>query len=143
MILEEPLATAERQEPGWIQVKDLKTKEGVHINTIFMYSCNSAHQNYATKNLAFEFTKYQDVDYVYGWDGSMKWSRITGKPILNSGTEYFKSWCENGNRKEYGLIRYKKESNGITIIQENSGNILNRYDYNGNPLYFEQTEVTA
>lgn len=128
-----------------------------NINTIILNSCNFAHQDYSTENLAFEFAKYQNVENVYGWDGSMRWSVLTGKPILNSGTDYFASWLRNGKRSELGFIKYTKSMGTITVYSNingqtlnvndlkniNSYRLLNAYDLNGNSIYYEKTEGVA
>ncbi len=115
----EPLVTESRNYQGdCVHVKDLKEK---NINTIILNSCNSAHQDYSTENLAFEFAKYQNVENVYGWDGSMRWSVLTGKPILNSGTDYFASWLRNGKRSELGFIKYTKSMGTITVYSNING----------------------
>ncbi len=151
----EPLVTESRNYQGdCVHVKDLKEK---NINTIILNSCNSAHQDYSTENLAFEFAKYQNVKNVYGWDGSMRWSVLTGKPILNSGTDYFASWLRNGKRSELGFIKYTKSMDTITVYSNidgqtlnvndlkniNNYRLLNAYDLNGKPIYYEKTEGVA
>ena len=151
----EPLVTESRNYQGdCVHVKDLKEK---NINTIILNSCNSAHQDYSTENLAFEFAKYQNVKNVYGWDGSMRWSVLTGKPILNSGTDYFASWLRNGKISELGFIKYTKSMDTITVYSNidgqtlnvndlkniNNYRLLNAYDLNGKPIYYEKTEGVA
>lgn len=150
-----PLVTESRNYQGeCVHIKDLKEK---NINTIILNSCNSAHQDYSTENLAFEFTKYQNVKNVYGWDGSMRWSVLTGKPILNSGTDYFASWLRNGKRNELGFIKYTKSLDTITVYSNTYGQtldvnnlkninnykLLNAYDLNGKAIYYEKTEGVA
>ena len=82
------------------------------ISTICLYACNSAHQSYAN-NLALVFFESQDVNTVYGWDGSMRWSRLTGTPILANNQSYFESWLEivdSNKRKPKGLVKYSRDT---------------------------------
>lgn len=82
------------------------------ISTICLYACNSAHQSYAN-NLALVFFESQDVNTVYGWDGSMRWSRFTGTPILANNQSYFESWLSafgSSQRKPKGLVKYSRDT---------------------------------
>lgn len=77
------------------------------INTLILYACNSAHQNYRSSNLAVTFMLYQNVNEVYGWDGSMKWSGKNGDTMLSNSQDYFESHLPNGVKRDaQGLIRY-------------------------------------
>gem|GEM_PF-7100979 len=56
------------------------------------YGCNTAHQDYKWKNVAYEFISTQkQLDSAIGWDGSMSWNLLTGEPKRASHQEYFES----------------------------------------------------
>ena len=138
------VATNARSGTNYTKIRDLDVKQ---IDTIILNSCNSAHLDYSTENIAFELSKYQNVKNVYGWDGSMEWSNDGKRTKLADSQKYFYSWRKKEGlfdiRGPKGLILYSKTNNYIDIINVNDCKIIHRYDLNGMTLSFEQTEETA
>lgn len=86
-------------------IGSLTTKD---IGSLILYACNSAHFDHAD-NLATMFLLTQNVQEVYGWDGSMRWSGNGGNTMLAYSQDYFESHLSEGStRKAKGLIRYYK-----------------------------------
>lgn len=84
-----------------------------NIKEMTLYGCNTAHQDYAEENVSYYFiTSQQKLSRVIGWDGSMRWHRLTGKPILAKNQEYFESWRDEAKKKDKrkpkGRIIYEK-----------------------------------
>ena len=79
-----------------------------NISTICLYACNSAHQNYAY-NIAATLFYNQEVNTVYGWDGSMRWSRANGKPILAKHQQYFEDWRNSAGERQR-VIKYSRST---------------------------------
>lgn len=94
-------------------IGSLDTKD---IVTLCLYTCNSAHLDYADNNVAITFFNTQNTYQVFGWDGSMRWSYVDGTPVLASDQKYFKSWLQYGERKPKGLIRYRNDFRGDLVI---------------------------
>lgn len=110
-----------------------------------MFACNSAHLDRINDNIAYEFASNQNVQYVYGWDGSMDWNRITGNPQLASGQHYFYGNLVGPKRSPEGQIVYERNKSTGNILIRNvvTGRCYGLYDANGNKLVYEQSEPTA
>jgi len=89
-------------------ISNLAQKNIVEID---LYGCNTAHLDYYDRNVAYELLYYQpQVRRVVGWDGSMRWGPIDGKPKLASKQDYFESWLPDGtSRKPQGRIVYERQ----------------------------------
>lgn len=110
--------------------------------SLVLYACNSGHLDHTSGNLAVTFLKYNNVSNVYAWDGSMKWSRLSGMPTLATNQHYYLSWLNDNNvgfggftnsntRKPRGLIKYHKDNDGkITNTRvKPKGIFLQSWDY--------------
>lgn len=93
---------------GHLLISELEQKD---IYEITLYGCNTAHQDYAYENVAYNLINSQkNVSRVIGWDGSMRWGFFDGKPQLAGSQDYFESWLkdQNNKRKPQGRILYEK-----------------------------------
>ena len=165
ILAEGAIVTEARQDKNYFQLRNLSKK---NIGSIIMNSCNSAHLDHANSNLAFEFTKYQNVDKVFGWDGSMKWNILTDEPMLNfdflyyffhdtakdnysesNPNLYFDSALKEGtSRAPKGLIEYRRQNNTIFVFPANGDmyNYIDIYDLCGRSIsddYEKASEPTA
>ena len=114
-----------------------------NIEQIDLYSCNSGHLDHMKSNLGYYFSRFQNVQIVTSWDGSIKWD-INGNPTLANNQKYFYANGASYFRKPEGKILYKKDINGnITISNFNKNIIIAKYDSWGRIISFEQTEPTV
>jgi len=93
---------------GHLLISELEQKD---IYEMTLYGCNTAHQDYAYENVAYNFiNSQQNVSRVIGWDGSMRWDFWTGAPILAGKQDYFESWLldQNNKRTPQGRMLYEK-----------------------------------
>lgn len=104
-----------REDPNASDATYIGELEDKDINTIYLFACNSAHQDHKEGNLARTFMKTINVTYVYGWDGSMRWGIFNGKPKLASDQHYFSTWLTSDDRQPLGLIKYSRGRHRIIV----------------------------
>ena len=98
---------------------------------------------YSIHLFAYNFLIYQNVQYVYGWDGSMRWNYVTGQPQLATDQQYFKSYFPDKDKKRSanGQIAYFRDNDGnITVKRVIDSYVYSKFDINGGRVVYEQSE---
>ena len=91
----------------------------VKIKNLYIYSCNSGHLTLEDTNLAATFIKNYDIESVYAWDGSMKWSKNGKYTRLAFSQSYYESYLSSDEKKRdpEGMVRYYKDSSGEMQVE--------------------------
>lgn len=98
----------EKVNATWVGSLNSKT-----IGTLVFYACNSGHLDHLDDNLAVTFLSLNNINNVYAWDGSMRWTLFAGNLKLSNNQRSFETWITGDSRKPSGFIRFYMDNGNI------------------------------